>query len=327
MLNPSIKQEISAELARREPRFQPADFSFELIVSDDRNIYRVNAPGSANYIFKTVGSARKSASEFIDEFAVLSKLSTKAATSGKTINTPVPIKLLDDQGMLMTECPGDTLKSHYFRSLVRPLERTGLVDAIRQGAALLADIHGLSLRTEKYADFRQNRQANLSRMIDAALQHPAEKPRAATLRRAGELFEEINGEYADIAICELHGNFALRNLLWDGAVVSTIDLEDSRTDTVYYDVALLVAEFINKNMFPLSRAYNSRLAEAFLQSYRERYPLDPRLLTSYVIYHLVWSYYELATRSKARNPVKRLIVGFRKRQLCREIGKQIRTLA
>lgn len=321
MLDTETKQKIFLLLNKIYPKLTHPDLRYQMIVDDDRAIYRITSPSMRNYIFKTVGKNRKSESEFTDEFEKMRLINENAKLKSCCINLPHPIGLVSDTGILMTECRGKTLKSLYFNSLYNPIARRTLLQAVEKSASLLADIHSITLQHEKYTEHLNNRQKNLNRMLESICKKRMGKNPLKTLTAAVDFFSDINAKASVIKVSILHGNFALRNLLWDGKTLNAIDLEDSRRDTIYFDLGMLIAELLNKKVYPASSNYNLTLIKTFKKHYCERISFDPLILTSYIIYHLIWSYYELDLRKPSQNKLKTLWLDYRRRHLLWEIDR------
>jgi len=192
MLNPDTETKIANILKARHPQLVVSDLRFKLIVDDDRVIYRISAAGIRNHIFKTRGSHQKSETEFSDEYSSLKQFTEQARFKNKSINLPLPIALIDDSGILMTECPGSTLKEIYFRSLHNPLVRPSVTRAISNSASLLANIHSITLSLDSYPGFLKNRRDNLSRMLGSITRNLERQKSSQILTRVENLFAKVN---------------------------------------------------------------------------------------------------------------------------------------
>ncbi len=284
-----------------------SEIKFHCIYSDDREIYRIQC-SNANYIFKTVGTSRKSTDEFEIEFKLLNKIwnSTKGLCS-----MPQPL-LLVDEGLLMTECDGEPLKDKYYKSLYQVQGRRNIIKSFDLSAKWLAEFHSCTLIEGGYADAYANRNEHLLRMTDSINSADVSASVKSVLADVMSYFNKVND--VDVTLmCQLHGNFALRNILYNDSEISLIDFEDSKYDCVYYDLGMFVSELMNKSILLFNKGYNERLIKTFISAYKIKESLSLPMLNSYILYHLVCSYYDVVNRSVPSSFVKRIVLQYKKK--------------
>ncbi len=284
------------------------DVNIQCIYSDDREVYRLSTPRK-NYIYKTAGTASKNPDEFKIEFNLIKSIWDE---SGGRLNIPEPFFLNESDGFLMSECRGVELKKIYFESVFKFWKRSMLSLHIKNSAKWLAHYHQLTASIMDYNHYLDVRRSNLHRMIDVIREKSNYKNALDLVDKIEALFE-IKSSASEVLVGRLHGNFALRNIIADTESVSLIDFEDSRIDCVYYDVAMFVVELLNKNLFIINRAFNFKLIKVFLDQYGKEVSTNSNILHSYLLYHSLWSYYELVNRKKPKSVLKRLIWAYRLR--------------
>jgi len=282
------------------------DIIIQCIYSDDREVYRLATPQN-NYIYKTTGSASKSLDEFKIEFDLIKTIWDE---SGGNLNIPEPFFLNGSDGFLMSECRGIELKKLYFESIFKFWKRKDILLHINNSAKWLANFHQISSSIQDYNQYLGVRRNNLQRMASVIRSKCKHKNALEVFDKIEPLFE-LKSSLSKVPIGRLHGNFALRNIIADTQSVSLIDFEDSRIDCIFYDVAMFVVELLNKNLFQVNKKFNSDLIDVFLKQYNEEVSIDAEILHSYLLYHSVWSFYEIVNRSKPTSFLKKIILNYR----------------
>jgi len=271
----------------------------ECIYSDDRKIFLINC-ADKKYIYKTIGTSRKSTDEFSIEYDLMTEIF--GMTKGK-FSMPFPLLLLDD-GFLMTACEGEPLKDKYFNSVLRINERKKIFKAFKQSAEWLSGFHSCTLKSSDYHEVLENRRQHLVRMIDSINAIECSDSVSNFMEEILLFFDKVNAK-DKVGLCQLHGNFALRNILYNDKSVSLIDFEDSKFDCMYYDLGMFIAEVMNKSIYIINKKYNKCLIDTFLNEYTRLIDLDDDMLNSYILYHLVCAYYDVVNRKTPSNMIKK----------------------
>lgn len=279
---------------------------FKCIYSDDREIYQITC-NNKRYIYKTIGTDRKSLDEFEIEFNLMDRI---WKSSKGTVLMPEPLLLVDGVGFLMTECAGMTLKEVYFSSLLNYSKRNLVKKSMVMSARWLSDFHSTTLVNDSYSDSFRNRKEHLIRMTDSIIEK-SDKKVTNLMKELVLLFDKYNN-VNKTDLCQLHGNFALRNILFDDINISLIDFEDSKFDTIYYDLGMFIAELNNKSVFVFNSMFNNVLIKLFVNGYNKKITINNYMLNSYVLYHLVSSYYEVVNRARPNSLSKRSFLAYKK---------------
>jgi len=301
-----LDKEIIFEFLSENGRCKSDDsINYECIYKDDREIYRVSC-NHLNYVYKTIGSNRKSVDEFEIEFKLMTDIWD--LSEGK-ISMPQPLFLIENRGFLMTECLGLTFKEIYYSSLLNFSQRKKVKNKIEMVGKWLGSFHSLTLNKISYIDLYSNRRKNLIRMIDS-INSKADITVISIMKKVVDSIDNVNTA-DEIEVAQLHGNFALRNMIVDSHHVSLIDFEDSKKDCIYYDLGMFVAELMNKSILLFNTVYNNHLIKAFIQSYSSHVRIDKNILNSYILYHLISSYYDVVNREKPISHLKSIFLYYK----------------
>ena len=292
--------------------------SIHCIYSDDREIYRITI-GNKSFIYKTAGSSKKSFDEFEIEYFILKNIWSSVSVKP---NMPEPLLLLKGRGFLMTECSGEVMKELYYRSISPFNSKAKLKTAIEMSAIWLSDFHCVETKDDDYHAYYINRLTHLKRMIEVIESFNVNVSLTEKFAEITKMFIDTESSKAGF-ICRLHGNFSLRNILAGTDSVSLIDFEDSKIDTIYYDLGMFISELLNKSIYIFNMPLNKRLIKIFIKEYSKSKLIDNQLLRVYVLYHLVWSYYEVVQRKKPGSKLKALALQWKKYHLQIMITKAI----
>lgn len=280
--------------------------TFTCIYKDDRDIYRVSC-NNINYIYKTIGSSRKSLDEFEIEFNLMKLI---WESSKGNVAMPQPLLLIENNGFLMTECSGITLKDEYYSSLFKLHKRSNVKNTMDLLGKWLGSFHLTTLNEAEYFDCYTNRRNNLIRMVESVALVSNDNV-SSVMDEVVSYFDKVNA-VDNIEFCQLHGNFALRNIIVDNNHVSLIDFEDSKKDCIYYDIGMFIAELMNKSILLFNTFYNNQLVQLFTLSYAAEIKFNKKILDSYILYHLVSSYYEVVNRQKPSSKIKSIFLSYKK---------------
>lgn len=299
---------------------------FRLIHAADRNIYRIDLPGSKRFlVLKIWGtdesghSLKKTSSSVRDEYEktrIAHQAWSSVGHGSHAITEPLAVSDTK-QALLLTGCPGDDFSKYLNKRLLFwPFLQSGISRRFRGAGEWLGHFHAATQRMEDGVKYLEIRTTHLSRMLEVIQRNASDSSLGRPIAAA---FNELVNAGGTIPIALIHGNYALRNLLVAETSVSSIDFEESRRECSAYDVGQFVAEILVRGFVPtVSRRLVGRSIRNFLDGYASKMELDAGLLNAYVGYHLVAFYFEHARRDSL-NSVSKMRRNHIRRELVRWI--------
>jgi len=306
----------------------PDQLQFTLIHAADRSVYRIDIPGTEQFLVLKIWSTdengvplKQTNLSILDEFEkTQSAYRAWSKTCQESYSMGEPVAVSESrQALLLTGCPGEEFSKYLNKKLlIWPCARAAIRRRFRGAGEWLAYFHSASMRDEDGIEYLDNRRMHLIRMLDA-IQNTVSDPGIGRLPVSR--FDDLINPIDSLPVVLIHGNYALRNLLVNDNSVSVIDFEESRRECSAFDVGQFVAEILVRGFLPtLSRGFIDRSVRDFLDGYSVLCKLDANLLDAYVGYHLVAFYFE-HVRRKSLNSIAKLRRNHIRRELVRWLEK------
>ena len=320
----AIKEELALE---DEPQL-----AFKIIYDDDRRIYKIKVENSGQFFvlkirgLKVVKQADLDLADLQKEYDLLRKAWDSAASMKDGLGMSKPVKLwIDKKAMLLSGCRGhnlnDQFNQHVFKWAYSP---KAFEHALHQCGRWLGNFHHNAATQKPLDGAFDNRLKNLHRMISAMQEKESCKLSKHHLNaitdRFSQLVSDTGSDDSDGngPICQVHGNFAYRNVLALPSETNLVDFEDAHIEHVAFDIGQFTAELLFKSQFPWLRHRTKQFFHAFVTGYQQENKIQSNITHAYLGYHLVVHFYEHNMR-KTPSGLKGLVLSYRTNYLAKLI--------
>jgi len=309
--HPSLEQELVVEIEKSiqqelSLRNRP-QLSFEIIYDDDRRIYKITLRDLAVFFIlkvrglKVVKQLDLDSNDLQKEYDLLQGAWQYAQSMENGYSMSKPISLwLEHKAMLMSGCSGENFNDIFNKNLFKwSYNADQLNETIYRCGIWLGSYHKLSSTTKSLIGEFDNRQTNLDRMLQFLKNNQKHSVTLERLQLISRQFKHLTSQEPEGPVCQVHGNFAYRNILCNLQQVNLVDFEDAHHEYVAFDIGQFIAEIMLKSQFPWLRHRYKRLVESFVEGYEKNLQLQQPIVDAYIGYHLVTHLYEHCSRRKS----------------------------
>jgi thiamine kinase-like enzyme len=331
VLDETFTQAISAAIQQELKLSSPPELAFKIIYDDDRRIYKIKVKQRSEFFvlkirgIKVVKQADLDLDDLQKEYDFLETAWQSAGSMKDGLGMSKPIHLwLDKKAMLLSGCRGsnlnDQFNQHVFKWAFSPQYFS---NALLQCGRWLGNYHNNAATVQPLSGAFDNRVKNLQRMLTALR---AKKPSFLSCDDFTSIeskFNQLVSNTTQGPVCQVHGNFAYRNVLALSTETNLVDFEDAHIEHVAFDIGQFTAELLFKSQFPWLRHRTKGFFNAFVSGYKQENELQSSICQAYLGYHLVVHFYEHTMR-KAPNGIKGFILNYRKRYLAKLIKQWLK---
>jgi len=298
----AIKKQLSMAI---EP-----NLTFKIIYDDDRQIYRIDINDENDFFIlkvrgnKAVKELDLSESDLEKEYNLLRSAWDSVKQMPNNFSMSEPIALWPEfSAILMSGCEGANLNTTFNKNIFKwTFNPTQLKTLIFNCGYWLGCYHKLSSSHQSLNESLLNRENNFLRMLtflDTSQKNPLNKNELHDLRH---IFKNLITTHEKGFTCQVHGNYAFRNILCNTTQTNLVDFEDAHVEHVAFDIGQFLAEILFKSQFPWIRHHTKNLLSAFNEGYEKTFSYEKPIVNAYVIYHLVVHLYEHCGRKQSSKP-------------------------
>ena len=323
----AIANAIKEELALVED----PELAFKIIYDDDRRIYKIKVANNEQFFvlkirgLKVVKQADHDLADLQKEYDLLNTAWSSAAEMKSGLGMSKPIRLwIDKKAMLLSGCRGHNLNDQFNQHVLKWAYSPKVFENMLQECGRwLGNYHHNAAKQQSLDGAFDNRINNLQRMISAMREKDSCKLSEHHLTAIKEKFTELVSEADNGPICQVHGNFAYRNVLALTTETNLGDFEDAHIEHVAFDIGQFTAELLFKSQFPWLRHRTKQFFKAFVTGYQLENSMQTDITHAYIGYHLVVHFYEHNMRKKPSG-LKGVILSYRTNYLAKLIRQWLK---
>jgi len=283
------------------------ELSFKIIYDDDRRIYRINIKDRKEFFIlkvrgiKVVKQLDLDVSDLEKEYQLLSSAWGSVKQMPKNFSMSQPIKVWPEfNAILMSGCEGENLNDTFNKNIFAwAFSISQLKTLIYNSGYWLGCYHKASSSKKMLNNILTNRENNFLRMLTYLSNSPKNPLIKEQINSLKPIFKNLIETQEKGYACQIHGNYAFRNILCDTNQTNLVDFEDARIEHVAFDIGQFTAEILFKSQFPWIRHRKKTLLNAFKEGYEKTFSYENSTVKAYTIYHLIVHLYEHCGRKNS----------------------------